>query len=114
MKELEIQKLLSQFSSTLGKYHVKFWPDYLSKLEEQLTRAYASGEDQEKREALTRIKGIYGGMGSFTDIFITNLAGHTIATEDESAVNEEFQHLRTQLYLLLKEELASLEEPGGS
>lgn len=108
MRELEIQQLLTQIRSLLERYQVKFWADQIADLEEQFKKAYASGNDRAKRRALDQLEELYGGMGSFNDLFISSTSGDAISPEDESAVNKQLSHLRRQLYQVLQAERASL------
>jgi hypothetical protein len=42
----------------------------------------------------------FGGMGSLTDLYLSKINGHAIATEDEASTNEELAQLTARIYEL--------------
>jgi Domain of unknown function (DUF6966) len=110
IKESEILQLLSRLRSILVQYEIKFWPEHLFELEGQVRTAYRSGTLEDRAAAIKRIRRIFGGMGSFNDLFIATPPGRAVDPNEQSAANKEFQSLRTQLYLVIVEEARILEE----
>jgi hypothetical protein len=61
------------------------------------------------KDELEAIKGLYGGMGSFGDIYISPEAGYNVKSEDVSSVNSIFRGLQGQLYDEIERELKRLD-----
>ena len=101
-------KLIDDIIDILQKYEVTNWYKILSDNKTRLIMAINSKSDHLILEQLTAIMDIYGGMGSFTDIFICEQAGYEISPKDVHRVNRQFQKLSTKLYFSLKEEILKL------
>lgn len=110
MRQLKIQALLEEICSLLEKYRIAPWVTILKTKKEQFVSARESGDAQKLRAALKAILSIYGGMGSFGDIYVSDKAGFPIAADDVLPVNTKFQDLRTRLYVEVTDEIATLEE----
>ncbi|CAG0943624.1 hypothetical protein ANRL1_01427 [Anaerolineae bacterium] len=108
MKRSEILEVMRQIKLLLERHRVKFWAKEFNYLEEDLKNAYASGSNNRKREGLEQILKIFGGMGSFSDLYINEAAGHEISPDEQTSVNQELDKLKSQLYLLVQEERTEL------
>jgi hypothetical protein len=51
-------------------------------------------------DVLAKVRGMFGGMGSLTDVFITRANGHIV--EDERAANMKLDSLRTAIFAAIK------------
>ncbi|HOA07633.1 MAG TPA: hypothetical protein PK419_05125 [Spirochaetota bacterium] len=54
-------------------------------------------------EGINEILSYYGGMGSFNDLYISKLNGHSISEKDESKVNRTISDLSNEIYMLCSE-----------
>lgn len=43
----------------------------------------------------------YGGMGSFSDLWLSDLNGHNVTEADEDKINQKLSKLRSKLYELV-------------
>lgn len=84
-------KLLKRCQILLDSADETFWSHKLQSAQELLARNTAAG----KREILQW----YGGMGSFSDLTLSQLNGHKVAPEDEGARNGDLLTLRSAIYL---------------
>ena len=109
-REFEIRELLSEIRKILEQHKVKFWSSYFVELESRFNAAYESGNVHDKQKALDTIKQVYGGMGSFGDVYINAVAGHSISVEEESNVNKKLRGLRSTLYKAIMDELMKLKD----
>ncbi len=112
MKEIQILEVMEQIKVLLNRHGVRFWAKELGYLQEDLKNAYNSDSDNRKREGLEQILRIYGGMGSFSDIFINQFAGDDILPNEMTPVNKKLRELRSQLYLLVEEERTASHDGG--
>ncbi len=101
MHESEILQLLIRIRRILEDHDVKFWVDHFAGLERDFNKAIAAGDHGTLLQGMKRIAEMYGGMGSFNDLFINERAGDRIEPGKESTVNRELGILRTQLYDLV-------------
>jgi len=104
----EINIALDIIIATLNKYGVEDWYNILSDKKDRLNKAFDSGNTEWIISQLEELIEVYGGMGSFTDLFITNKAGHRISDEKTSEINQEFRKFRTDLFLALQKEISRL------
>lgn len=110
MEHSNINAIVDSVIAILERYTVKDWLTILLEKKKYLNIAFTSGNNEEIISQLNEFLELYGGMGSFTDLFITNKAGHNISNEETSKVNLEFGKLRTQLYLALQEEKSRINQ----
>ena len=108
MHENEIQQVLEKIRIILEGRQEGYWADYFSDLEEEFRKAIDPPELNRERKILQRISEIFGGMGSFNDVFINVHAGHNIKPEEVSTVNRELGELRSRLYVLVEAEKSRL------
>jgi hypothetical protein len=54
---------------------------------------------------LEQIQRLYGGMGSFNDLFVTDRAGHHIEPGNIDRVNTRLQQLQQDLFLAVTSEI---------
>ena len=109
MSSSEIEQLLREISGFLEQYGVDFWAEYVTERADELQSAILSQSNTSILYALYTIKKMYGGMGSFGDIYINPYAGHSIEIEQVSTVNRKFHELKTQLYGAVRDEIVSLQ-----
>ncbi len=104
-REFEIRELLSEIKKILERHKVIFWSSHFAELESWFDAAYQSDDIHEKHLALDAIKQVYGGMGSFGDVYINAIAGDSISPEEESYVNKNLRFLRSALYEAVTDEI---------
>lgn len=88
------RELLTQF----GEDH---WASWMAAVHGDLTARDAHG--------LKRLIGAYGGMGSFNDVVIHPVNGHSVAEDDIDRANRSLAGLRTVMYTDAKALLHDLE-----
>lgn len=101
----KIRTILEEIIGLMTKYHVEPWREILEAIAGQLERAMESERPKHAVEALESLKELYGGMGSFNDVFISPEAGHQIPHSKVNSVNAELQRLQTLLYQEIDQEL---------
>lgn len=69
----------------LDKYEVKFWSEYFQKINKLIDNGDIRG--------LNSLTSMRGGMGSFTDLVICKINGHTIEEKEEDFANSELMRL---------------------
>ncbi len=109
MRGSEIIQLLSDCANLLRRFEVRGWTRILEIELQDLKRAYASEARGYKLRILNDILRLYGGMGSFSDIYICQENNRLIKGDEVMAVNKEFQRLRSVLYINVQAEIAELE-----
>lgn len=109
MRGSEIIQLLSDCANLLRRFEVRDWTRTLEIELQDLKRAYASEGRGYKLRILNDILRLYGGMGSFSDIYICQENNRLIKGDEVMAVNKEFQRLRSVLYINVQAEIAELE-----
>jgi len=60
-------------------------------------------------QGVRRLLGGYGGMGSFNDIVIHPLNGHSLALDEVAATNDRFDRLRSEAYRHAQELIRTLD-----
>lgn len=106
--------LLDEINDVLRKHNVRNWTDVLLDIANQIEQAKNLNDPSHILAFIEEIKGLYSGMGSFNDIFITDQAGHDISPEDIDIVNSRLQTLQTELYLEVKNTEAQLKSDNKS
>jgi hypothetical protein len=76
----------------MEKHNEKYWSEYFRK-------AIGMVKDRNFRGIELILKS-FGGMGSFNDLVITRINGHTIQERDEEMVNEKMKELKENIYKL--------------
>ena len=87
MTELQ-DKLIEQLQTLivhLDKYEEKNWSIIFSKIQKLI--------DNGDRRGIDSLKNMRGGMGSFTDLIISQINGHRIDKNDENFANKELMRL---------------------
>ncbi len=107
---LRILDLLHIICTILDRHNERFWSEQVADIQKRLKRALDSGSTSWILTLLEEIRELYGGMGSFGDIFITHQAGHDIEPGEVSGVNSRFQELQDSLYLVVTAEIDRLRE----
>ena len=87
--------LLEETIELLRSYGVNPWADWLSRDVEYLKDKDLYG--------IEHLLSAYGGMGSFTDVFICPENGHNIQKSDVEKVNQRLNNLQNEIYLLAKQ-----------
>ena len=89
---IEIDKLqdriieeLDSLIKHLDKFEEKYWSEFFRKIKKLI--------DNGDTRAIDSLTNIRGGMGSFTDLVICQLNGHTIEKKEEDFANTELQRL---------------------
>ena len=105
-RDQEIQEVLGRIRALMEQHQVGFWTEFFCDVEQRFQTACTMEDEPTQRQLKTLLMDIYGGMGSFGDVFITHLAGDAIAPEDVSPTNRELRELRSRLYELLTDKTA--------
>jgi hypothetical protein len=92
----------------LQKHEVTNWHQIFSDNKVRLLMAINSKSNHWILEQFTAILDMYGGMGSFTDLFICEQSGYNISPKDVKRVNDKFNKLREKLYVSLLAEISKL------
>ncbi len=89
MERLELlQKLLEQAGE-------EYWPALLRQAAELIGKEDIGGVEN--------LLGLYGGMGSFSDLVLHPLNGHRVAEEDLDRVNRQLTELRSGVFRLARD-----------
>lgn len=104
--ETEIEDLLQQIRTILEKYGENGWAQKFAWLKEDWVAAQSPNSNVDRELALQRIKEIFGGMGSFSDLAIDHRSGHLIKPEEARTVNVELYRLSNQLFILVEKEIS--------
>jgi hypothetical protein len=92
------EKLISLLEDAIAllRFHgVNHWADWLSHDVEYLRDGDLYG--------IEHLLSAYGGMGSFTDVFICPENGHNIQKSDVERVNQRLNNLQHEIYQLAKQ-----------
>lgn len=108
MLYFNILKLIDDIMEILQKHEVTNWYQIFSDNKARLLMAINSKSNHWILEQFTAILDMYGGMGSFSDLFICEQAGYKISPKDVKRVNEKINKLREKLYVSLKAETSKL------
>lgn len=108
MSDAEIEYTLKGIRAILKRHHERTWAREFAYLVKDFAAIQESANDNSKLEVLERIRGIFGGMGSFNDLSIDHRAGHFIKPEQVRAVNAELDRLSNQLFMFVEEEISLL------
>ena len=87
-----LTKLLAEVVPFLEQYEVRGWSKWFRESAALLDRNHEAG--------IEKVLNGFGGMGSFNDLVICALNQHRIADADESAVNNQLDLYRTDIYQL--------------
>jgi hypothetical protein len=93
--ESDAQRLVEYLDETiqlLQTYEIGDWAQWLER-----DRSRISARDY---YGLVHLLSAFGGMGSFSDVWICAANGHKIAEEQERQVNTRLQELRGEIYRL--------------
>jgi hypothetical protein len=104
----EILALLNELWVLMDKYQVHSWKHPLKILHVNYQKAINERDVQSQYLALTEIKELFGGMGSFNDYVITHLHGDAVSESEEQEVNKNLNHLRHRLAAAVQSELKRL------
>jgi hypothetical protein len=85
MKKIRI--ILREIVAILAAHGVEQWKVVLADLQERFEKANASGNVSLMAAALEDLKELFGGMGSFNDVFISPEAGHHISRTEVNRAN---------------------------
>lgn len=91
----KIKELLKGIKGFLEKYNDQKWPPWFSEQIKELESPWSN-----ETKVLQELVGLFGGMGSFNDLYLCKENGHII--DNENAANRELDNLRGQLYQELK------------
>jgi hypothetical protein len=89
-ERLALIGILDETIAFLRKHGVTHWPESLER-----SRAFIENRDFRGVEELFSI---FGGMGSFNDVMIDPLNGHSVAESEVARVNDRFQMLKGNIY----------------
>jgi hypothetical protein len=101
-EEERLLELLEGITSLLELHEVRDWSARLADLAARLHKAGISGEEWKKREVLDELKGLFGGMGSFSDLVIGERNAPVAARRELTVINDELNSLRRRLYRSLR------------
>jgi hypothetical protein len=110
MAKPEVVDLLEKIERILAQYSVNDWLIRIQDCIQRLQVAISSNNTKSLLQELEYLKSFYGGMGSFSDIFITPEAGYKIEQHKVSPINRNFQKLQARLYDKLTEEIQKLQD----
>lgn len=113
MSDSRILQLLEEINNILRKHNVQQWLGVLTDIANNWKKAEDSGSSKRVLDMADEILSLYGGMGSLTDLYISDRAGDDIAPRDIHAVNSRLQALRHALYLEAKRKLDDHEASSG-
>jgi CRP-like cAMP-binding protein len=109
----QVLGLLSEIASILEKHSVAHWEGIILARLESLRTASQTGNERHLAQELQEIRGLYGGMGSFSDVYVTDRAGDKIDAGQVRSVNSRLQRLRTELFISVGREMEQLGDSGG-
>lgn len=109
----QVLELLSELDKILKDCSASDWEDVVSTRYESLRKAAQAGNDGMLRRELQEIRGLYGGMGSFSDVYVSYQAGDNIDPGQVRSVNSRLQRLRTELFISVGREIERLGDGGG-
>jgi hypothetical protein len=93
-----ILSILDEILSVLNEYQINDWSRIIEEHKLELSKAMISGNDPRIQIELRDILGLYGGMGSFNDIYITDKPGCELPPDLLHAVNHHLQQLQSDLF----------------
>lgn len=91
---MRMQSLISNLDmleSHLRSVGEKFWADKIKSI-------LRNDDESLSTYQLDEILSWYGGMGSFSDLVISELNGHSITEKDEDHLNDELSKIRSRIY----------------
>ena len=94
----ELVASLRALEDLLRKHRVKY-ADMLTSVREDVE----SGSSQGLASSRQRVRALFGGMGTLTDVVITKRNGHEVG--DEVAANDELERLVDRLWLMVENDL---------
>lgn len=105
-----IVDLLDRIYQIMADHRVGAWEDRIYDLRSRLASAADSKNRPAVRALLEDISYLYGGMGSFNDLYISSQAGHQIEERHVRGVNTRFQQLQEKLYVAVSAQLDRFRE----
>ncbi len=81
---------LTDLIELLTKYGETGWSEHLQRILKRVEKHQARGFED--------LLGIYGGMGSFSDLILSPVNGHDICEDDVYPVNRRLEQLRSIAY----------------
>ena len=88
-RSLQFHQLLQNASTFLEQYAEDAWSSILS----DYARRARAGEDVK-----SKVHGLFGGMGSFNDLYITPINGHRLGNDQIDDVNRRLNELRDLIW----------------
>jgi hypothetical protein len=89
-KTIKLISLLDQSSNFLARHGEANWSECLLKSKLLLEAGNFSG--------VPLLLGAYGGMGSFNDLILSPINGHTLCDQETDKVNIKLNKYRSELY----------------
>jgi len=105
-RALHMLKLLHELLRKHGEGH---WTALLGSAAARLRDAHAARSPDQVVDAMQHILRLFGGMGSFSDLYLSARNGHRIKPEAVDLANARLASLRTQLFLSAKQTIARIE-----
>ncbi|MCA9367879.1 hypothetical protein KC887_06500 [Candidatus Kaiserbacteria bacterium] len=93
MEETQLIVIMEEITIFLANVGEENWANAISSLR---TEYEIASTPQEKKSSLIRIQQIYGGMGSFSDLVLSDNNGRMLLDE-----NAQLDDLRNELFVLL-------------
>jgi hypothetical protein len=109
MREREIIQQLTECAKLLRRFQIHGWTEEFERATSDMNRAYAADDLTFKLRTLTNLRNLYGGMGSFNDIFICIENNAIIKADQVTTVNAELQQMQSALYDSVVAEIQDLE-----
>ncbi len=94
VKTKKLIELLENLLNLLKTHNESHWVNWYSKSLQSL---------RDNRFAIPQILGAYGGMGSFNDLIIHPMNGHTIEESEIDLVNNRLRELAKEIYDICKQ-----------
>ena len=94
-KTKDLVTILKELTALLSTANEKHWSQQITKAKSRIQRSDFSG--------IQLLLSFYGGMGSFSDLMIHPVNGHSISENDSSKFNERLDKYRSDIYRLSKE-----------
>ncbi len=94
-KTVELVKKLREASALLKSAGEHHWASWLDNSLTRIERSDISGVDH--------LLGAYGGMGSFNDLILMAVNGHSVNDDNYRDVNDRLNTLRSKLYELARD-----------
>jgi hypothetical protein len=108
-----VLELLDDIRALLGEHHVDRLVDELGNVRHRPAQAVDSANTRVILGLLVQMRQLYGGIGTLSDVCVSDRAGDKIDPGQVRSVNSRLQRLRTELFNSIGQEIERLGERDG-